>query len=77
MSKYYLLLKNKGQKFVQYNGSALRLVRTKTPYLVDEVVLGKYGDENFRCSITTFRDSKGQPIEKAFAYSDKPFKNRG
>lgn len=76
MSKYYLLPKKVGILFSEYKGNAPRLSQ-KIPFSVDEVVVGKLDDENFRRVITIFRGSDGKVIEKSFDYSDKNFlKNR-
>ena len=71
---YYLISKDIGKKFHRYKGDALRL-STQIPYTVDEVVIGVKGKIGQESIITTFRDSKGQIIERAFDYYKKPFKN--
>lgn len=75
-NNYYLIGKNIGQKFVKYKGSAQRL-SSKKPYSYDEIILGKHGGNIEDISvITTFRDSKGNIIERCFELIGKPLKNR-
>ena len=74
VNTYYLISKDIGKKFHRYKGDALRL-STQIPYTVDEVVIGVKGKIGQESIITTFRDSKGQIIERAFDYYKKPFKN--
>jgi len=76
MSKYFLISKNLGQKFVEYKGNATRLATRSFPYTVDEVVVGIKGVADKTRKITTFRDSKGNILERAFDYFDKPYKNK-
>jgi len=73
--EYYLISKIIGQKFIQYKNNALKL-SVGCPYTVDEVVVGIRGKDGLVRKITTFRDSKGNIIERAFDYFDKPYKNR-
>ena len=61
------------QKFVDYYGGVIRLNKA-TPYTVDEVIIGKKGKPFGK--ITTFRDSLGRIIERAFNINGKPLKNR-
>lgn len=74
-SKYYLISKNLGIKFSEYKGSAIRLGRNMFPYTVDEVVIGIKNTHETK-TITTFRDSKGNILERAFNNLDQHFKNR-
>ena len=68
----YLMSKTT-QKFVDYYGGVIRLNKA-TPYTVDEVIIGKKGKPFGK--ITTFRDSLGRIIERAFNINGKPLKNR-
>lgn len=72
--EYYLILpKCCNTLFAKYKGNALRISNT-LPYSVDEILVGKHGCDEVR-KITTFKDSTGRIIERAFDYSGKPFKN--
>lgn len=73
--EYYLISKNYGQSFIKYKGNAIRLSR-QLPYIVDEVVVGVKGKIGQERRITTFKDSKGNIIERIFDYFDKPLKNQ-
>ena len=73
--EYYLITKNLNRKFVKYKGTAQRLSSQK-PYSYDEVIIGKYGKFEDISIITTFRDSKGNIIERCFDIVGKPLKNR-
>lgn len=73
-NKYYLVGKTINQPFKYYNGKATRL-SNKTPSTVDEVVVGIIGEKGKR-KITTFRDSNGKIIERAFDFKNKAYKNR-
>ena len=75
-NQFYLISKIEGEKFVKYKGDAVRLTSRTLPYSVDEVVLGIKGQIGKERKITTFRDSKGNIIERIFDYFDKPLKNR-
>lgn len=72
---FYLINKTLNKSFVKYNGDAVRL-SLQTPAKVDEVIIGKKSSPDFVRKITTFKDSNGQIIERAFDYSDKPYQNR-
>lgn len=73
-SKYFLLSKTT-QKFVDYEGRAIRLNKS-TPYTVDEVLIAKKGRTTPCKKITTFKDSNGEITERIFNYSEKPIRNR-
>ena len=73
--EYYLITKNLNRKFVKYKGTAQRLSSQK-PYSYDEVIIGKYGKFEDISIITTFRDSKGNIIERCFDIVGKPLNNR-
>ncbi len=70
-----LISKPVRQKFIEYKGDAVRL-SLQTPATVEEVVLGLKGRNDLKRKITTFRDSDGEIIERAFDYFDKPYRNR-
>lgn len=71
----YLMLKTPIRPFVKYKGDAIRL-SSKTPFSVDEVYIGtKHHPEKLSC-ITTFRDSKGNIIERVFDMADGYLRNR-
>lgn len=74
VNMYYLISKDIGKKFYRYKGDAIR-VSSQIPYTVDEVVIGVKGKIGQERKITTFRDSKGQIIERAFDYFNKPYRN--
>lgn len=74
VNTYYLISKNNGKRFSKYKGNAIRLT-TQIPYTVDEVVIGVKGKFGKERKITTFRDSNGKIIERAFDYFNKPYKN--
>ncbi len=59
----------------KYKGDALRLIN-QAPWTVDEIVAGIKGKEGVYRKITTFRDSNNNIIERAFDYTDKPYRNR-
>jgi len=71
--EYYLISKCTNMLYAKYNGDALRISK-EFPHRVDEIVVGKYGTNKQR-KITTFKDPNGEIIERAFDYSDKPYKN--
>lgn len=73
-NNYYLISKKLGQSFVKYKGDAIKL-SGMTPYTVDEVVVGVKGKIGNERIITTFRDSKGSIIERAYDFYDKPYRN--
>lgn len=75
MGNYRLISKSIGQDFAQYNKNAIRL-NFRTPKTVDEVVVGLKDNPSLQRKITTFRDEKGQIMERAFDYHDKPYRNR-
>ena len=66
-----LVSKTLGQNFAKYTGKAPRL-SSKIPHTVDNVVAHING---IRKEITTFRDSKGNIIERSF-FNGKKYKNR-
>lgn len=74
-SGYYLISRADKIPFVKYKGDALRLIN-QTPWTFDEVVAGVKGKAGKLRKITTFRDSHGKIIERAFDYFDKPYRNR-
>ena len=71
--EYYLIQKGFNTLFAKYKGNAMRISR-ELPYSVDEVLVGKLG-VNSPYKITTYKDSKGRIIERAFDYPNKPLKN--
>ncbi len=73
-SKYFLLSKTT-QRFVDYEGRAIRLNKS-TPYTVDEVLIAKRGKSTPCKKITTFKDSNGKIMERIFNYTGKPIRNR-
>ena len=73
-SKYFLLSKTT-QRFVDYEGRAIRLNKS-TPYTVDEVLIAKRGKSTPCKKITTFKDSNGKITERIFNYTGKPIRNR-
>ena len=73
-SKYFLLSKTT-QRFVDYEGRAIRLNKS-TPYTVDEVLIAKKGKSTPCKKITTFKDSNGKITERIFNYIGKPIRNR-
>ena len=73
-SKYFLLSKTT-QRFVDYEGRAIRLNKS-TPYTVDEVLIAKKGKSTPCEKITTFKDSNGKITERIFNYIGKPIRNR-
>ena len=75
-NQFYLISKIEGRKFVKYNGNAVRLTSGTLPYSVDEVVIGIKGQIGKERKITTFRDNKGNIIERIFDYFNKPLRNR-
>ena len=74
--EYYLISKNIGQKYHKYIKSKTLKLSKVTPYTVDEVIVGVKGQIGNERKITTFRDSKGNTIEKAFDYYGQPYRNR-
>lgn len=72
---FYLISKNLGKKFVKYKGNVERL-STQRPYSYDEVIIGKRGNPESISIITTFRDSKGNILERCFDFDGKPIRNR-
>ncbi len=73
--EYYLISKNLGQSFVKYKGNTIRLSE-QIPYTVDEILVGIKGQIGKERKITTFKDSQGNIIERAFDYFDKPLRNQ-
>lgn len=74
MGKYFLVSKIINLPYSQYKGSGIRLTK-ELPASVDEVIVGLEHCIGTK-KITTFRDSKGKIIERAFDYFDEPLKNR-
>ena len=72
MGKHYLISKTT-QKYTDYASNVIKLSKS-TPYTVDEVVIGKNGKPCKK--ITTFKDSKGNLIERIFNYEGEPLRNR-
>ncbi len=72
MGQQYLVSKTT-QKYTDYVSNTIKLSKS-TPYTVDEVVIGKNGKPCKK--ITTFKDSKGNLIERIFNYEGKPLRNR-
>ncbi len=73
--EYYLIAKTCGQSFVKYNGDAVRISR-QVPRTFDTVWVGvKKHPEKMR-SITTFRDTEGNIIERVFDFADSFLRNR-
>lgn len=73
-NSYYLISKKLGQSFVKYKGNAI-LLGNNLPYSVDEIVVCKKGNFGNQRRITTFRDSNGKILERAYDFYDKPYKN--
>ena len=73
-TSFNLLTKNIGIKYKQYCGDAVRLSK-QIPYTVDEIVVTNDKRPELKRKITTFRDSNGNIIERAFDFSDKPYRN--
>lgn len=69
-----LISKMTGISYIKYQGEAVRL-STQPPATVDEVILSLDKHPKLQRKITTFRDSNGGVIERAFDYFDKPYKN--
>ena len=74
-TSFNLVTKNIGIKYRQYCGDAVRLSK-QIPYTVDEIVVTNDKRPESKRKITTFRNSKGQIIERVFDFSDKPYRNR-
>lgn len=74
-SGYYLISKIEKLPYYKYKGDALRLIN-QTARTVDEVVVGLKNCPEIIRRITTFKDSKGNIIERAIDFSDKPYRNR-
>ena len=64
VGKSYLISRTT-QRYTNYASKAIKLSKS-TPYTVDEVLIGKKGKSCKK--ITTFRDSKGNLIERIFNY---------
>ena len=73
-NKYFLISKTLNTPFQKYKGNAARLT-SNIPYTVDEIIVGIKGQKACR-KITTFKDSQGKLIERAFDYKGKAYKNR-
>ena len=74
-NKYFLITKYSGKSFAQYKGTA-RSISETIPKTVDEVWVGVVKHPEKIRKITTFRDEKGNIIERAFDYSDNKLRNR-
>lgn len=72
VGKSYLISRTT-QRYTNYASKAIKLSKS-TPYTVDEVVIGKNGKPCKK--ITTFKDSKGNLIERIFNYEGEPLRNR-
>lgn len=72
VGKSYLISRTT-QRYTNYASKAIKLSKS-TPYTVDEVVIGKKGKPCKK--ITTFKDSKGNLIERIFNYEGEPLRNR-
>ena len=74
-SKFSLISKTIGTKFTEYKGNAVRLSQF-SPYSVDEVILKSNANPKEIRKVTTFRDSKGDIVERSFDYTGRQLKNR-
>lgn len=72
-SDFYLISKPTKILFSSYKGKAPRL-SSEIPHTVDEVVVGRRGVKGQRI-VTTFRNAKGEIIERSFDYPRKPLRN--
>lgn len=72
VGKSYLISRTT-QRYTNYASKAIKLSKS-TPYTVDEVLIGKKGKPCKK--ITTFRDSKGNLIERIFNCEGEPLRNR-
>ncbi len=72
-SDFYLISKTPKILFAQYKGKAQRL-SNEFPHTVEEVIVGRRGVKGQRI-VTTFRNAKGEIIERSFDYPRKPLKN--
>lgn len=72
VGKSYLISRTT-QRYTNYASNIIKLSKS-TPYTVDEVVIGKNGKPCKK--ITTFKDSKGNLIERIFNYEGEPLRNR-
>lgn len=72
VGKSYLISRTT-QRYINYASKAIKLSKS-TPYTVDEVLIGKKGKPCKK--ITTFRDSKGNLIERIFNCEGQPLRNR-
>ena len=69
----YLISKTPRILFAQYKGKAQRL-SNEFPHTVEEVIVGRRGVKGQRI-VTTFRNAKGEIIERSFDYPRKPLRN--
>lgn len=69
------MFKSVGKAYVKYRGEAIRL-SSQTPSMVDEVWIGVAKHPKKTATITTFRDSKGNIIERIFDMADGYLRNR-
>ena len=72
-SDFYLISKPTKILFSSYKGKAPRL-SSEIPHTVDEVIVGRRGVKGQRI-VTTFRNTKGEIIERSFDYPRKPLRN--
>ena len=72
-SDFYLISKTPKILFAQYKGKAQRL-SNEFPHTVEEVIVGRRGVKGQRI-VTTFRNAKGEIIDRSFDYPRKPLKN--
>ena len=70
---FYLISKPTRILFAQYKGKAQRL-SNELPHTVEEIIVGRRGVKGQRI-ITTFRDSKGEIIERSYDYPKRPLRN--
>lgn len=74
-SGYYLISRIDKLPYYKYKGDVLRLVN-QSARTVDEVIIGHKNNPNTIKKITTFRDSDGNIIERAFDLFESVYKNR-
>lgn len=70
---FYLISKPTRILFAQYKGKAQRL-SNELPHTVEEIIVGRRGVKGQRI-ITTFRNSKGEIIERSYDYPKRPLRN--
>ena len=74
-NKYFLIANIRGTSFANYRGTA-RSISEEIPKTVDELWVGIRKQPKKTRKITTFRDEKGNIIERAFDYADNKLRNR-